>query len=121
MSAVHISESELHRLRTTLGKKRDELVAAQRATQPEQRGVADSESEAGDIAEQMIEQESARRVGAFDAALLADVERALKKIEDGGYGLSEVSGKPIPLARLEVMPWARRTIEEEDHAAKPAR
>jgi len=115
MSADHISESDLQRLRTKLGKKRDELIAAQRATQHDQRGVvADNESEAGDIAEQMIEQESALRVGAFDAALLADVERALKKIEDGRYGVSEGSGKPIPLARLEVVPWARRTADEED-------
>jgi len=115
MSADHISESDLQRLRTKLGKKRDELIAAQRATQSDQRGVVgDPESEDGDLAEQVIEQDAALRVGAFDAALLADVERALKKIEDGSYGVSEASGKPIPLARLEVVPWARRTAEEED-------
>jgi len=119
MSDNHLSESDLQRLRTKLGKKRDELIAAQRAAQDDQRGVvADHESEDGDIAEQMIEQESARRVGAFDAALLADVERALKKIEDGRYGMSEGTGKPIPLARLEVVPWARRTADEEDRKAR---
>jgi DnaK suppressor protein len=115
MNADHISESDLQRLRTKLGTQRDKLIAAQRAAQRDQRGVVgDNESEEGDLAEQVIEQESALRVGAFDAALLADVERALKKIEDGNYGVSEDTGKPIPLERLEVVPWARRTADEED-------
>ena len=45
---------------------------------------------------------------------LAEVEKALKRIEDGTYGVSEVSGKPIPLERLEALPWASRLVEEEE-------
>ena len=43
---------------------------------------------------------------------MAQIERALKKIELGTYGLSDVSGKPIPRERLEAMPEAVLTVEE---------
>jgi DnaK suppressor protein len=40
-------------------------------------------------------------------ARLNDVNRALKKIEDGTYGKCEVSGEPIEQDRLEANPAAR--------------
>jgi DnaK suppressor protein len=45
---------------------------------------------------------------------LAEVGRALEKIAEGTYGLSDASGDPIPRARLEAKPEARHTIEEEE-------
>jgi len=45
---------------------------------------------------------------------LAAVERAEARLEAGTYGLSVESGEPIPDARLEALPTAERTIEEED-------
>ena len=44
---------------------------------------------------------------------LAALERAEARLADGTYGLSVESGKPIPDARLEALPTAERTIEEE--------
>ena len=41
---------------------------------------------------------------------LADVERALAKLDNGTYGTCEVCAKPIGEARLEAMPTARRCI-----------
>lgn len=38
---------------------------------------------------------------------LIDIEDALKKIEDGTYGICEVSGEPIEMDRLEANPAAR--------------
>jgi DnaK suppressor protein len=43
---------------------------------------------------------------------LRDVTHALKRIQEGTYGLSEVSGKPIPLERLEILPWATCLVDE---------
>ncbi len=42
---------------------------------------------------------------------LFEIDAALKKIQDGAYGLCEISGKPIPHARLEALPFARYTVE----------
>jgi len=42
---------------------------------------------------------------------LFEIDAALKKIEVGQYGICEISGKPIPHARLEARPFARYTVE----------
>jgi DnaK suppressor protein len=46
---------------------------------------------------------------------LAAVERAEARLAAGTYGLSIESGKPIPDERLEAVPTAERTVEEEAH------
>ena len=43
---------------------------------------------------------------------LSAIRRALEKIEDGTYGLSDESGKSIPKARLEAVPESALTVEE---------
>src|SRR5213076_3396228 len=42
---------------------------------------------------------------------LYEIDQALKRIELGTYGVCEMSGKPIPHARLEAIPFARFTVE----------
>ena len=42
---------------------------------------------------------------------LAEVEEALRRIELGTYGICEMSFKPIPIPRLEAIPFARLTVE----------
>jgi DnaK suppressor protein len=44
---------------------------------------------------------------------LEAVERAEKRLEEGTYGFSVESGDPIPAQRLEAIPWAERTAEEQ--------
>jgi DnaK suppressor protein len=45
---------------------------------------------------------------------LAALERAEARLAAGTYGLSVESGQPIPDARLEALPTAERTVEEEE-------
>jgi DnaK suppressor protein len=42
---------------------------------------------------------------------LYEIDEALKRIEDGSYGVCEISGKPIPHVRLEALPFTRYTVE----------
>ena len=42
---------------------------------------------------------------------LYEIEEALKRVDAGSYGICEMSGKPIPHARLEAIPFARFTVE----------
>jgi RNA polymerase-binding transcription factor len=44
---------------------------------------------------------------------LAAVERAEARLAEGTYGLSVESGQPIPDSRLEALPTAERTVEEQ--------
>jgi DnaK suppressor protein len=47
------------------------------------------------------------------AEQLAAVERAEARLAAGTYGVSVLSGEPIPDGRLEAMPTAERTVEEQ--------
>jgi DnaK suppressor protein len=44
---------------------------------------------------------------------LAALERAEERLAAGAYGLSVESGEPIPDGRLEAVPTAERTVEED--------
>jgi DnaK suppressor protein len=41
---------------------------------------------------------------------LADVEKALTRLDTGGYGICEHCGHPIPAARLAIRPFARTCV-----------
>lgn len=45
---------------------------------------------------------------------LYEIDAALKRIEDGTYGVCELTGKAIPWERLEAIPWTRFSIEAEN-------
>ncbi len=59
-----------------------------------------------------IAYERAQLTAVLDAARrhLADVGDALDRLDAGGYGVCEVCGDPIPVARLEVRPFARTCV-----------
>jgi DnaK suppressor protein len=44
---------------------------------------------------------------------LGAIERAEQRLEEGTYGISVESGEPIPDGRLEAVPWADRTAQEQ--------
>ena len=44
--------------------------------------------------------------------LLGEIDAALKRIEDGTYGICEGCGKPIGEERLEAIPWTRFCIDD---------
>lgn len=46
--------------------------------------------------------------------LLADVEEALRRLQDGTYGRCLTCGQPIPYKRLEAIPWAVRDVVCEE-------
>jgi RNA polymerase-binding transcription factor DksA len=52
---------------------------------------------------------------------LYEIDQALKRIELGTYGTCEMSGKQIPRARLEAIPFARFTVECQSQLEKQNR
>jgi DnaK suppressor protein len=46
--------------------------------------------------------------------LIAKIEAALRRIDEGEYGYCEVTGEPISLARLEARPIATMTVEAQE-------
>ena len=48
-----------------------------------------------------------------DQDAVYEIEEALKRIEKKTYGICELTGKTIPKARLEAIPWTRFTVEAQ--------
>ncbi|MEA3144842.1 MAG: DnaK suppressor protein [Verrucomicrobiota bacterium] len=104
-------KSKLLHLRDTLldsmmGVSRDTLRSRAEGSEASAFGMhqADAGSDAydRDFALSLLSQEQ-------DA--LYEIEEALKRVDAGTYGVCEMSGKPIPHARLEAIPFARFTVE----------
>ncbi len=50
---------------------------------------------------------------AYEQNALEEIDAALRRIQEGRYGVCEMTGLPIPRRRLEAIPWARHTIEAQ--------
>ena len=53
-----------------------------------------------------------------DQDAIYEIEEALRRIEKGTYGVCELTGKTIPKARLEAIPWTRFTVEAQGQLEK---
>lgn len=76
-------------------------------------GPDDIEDEA-DEATMVRERDLAMIEGQLDRDTLERIDRALARVDEGTYGVSEVSGQPIPIERLEAVPWATTLTDERD-------
>lgn len=104
----------LSRLRDALARERDEHAAAFR--QPIEQGGLDS----ADIAAPLREHDALLAELLAEDAELAEIEDALQRIRDGGYGICAVTGEPISPERLRALPWTRfcsEVIAELERAA----
>src|SRR5690242_9587653 len=81
--------------------------------QPEDAATVDP-SDSGDASVDLQDREdTSDALGALQTQL-DEVEHALAKFATGTYGICERCGRPIPLARLRVLPEARYDVEYEE-------
>ena len=76
--------------------------------------LADYDNHPADMGTEQFEQQRDAGFNLMREDHLKEIDDALERIDNGTYGLSEKSGKPIPEERLEVMPIARNLVEEEE-------
>lgn len=50
--------------------------------------------------------------------VLRQIERALEKISEETYGVCDISGEDIPIARLEAVPYATMTVKAQERVEK---
>jgi len=109
-----LSESDLTEFRELLNRERSDLEGRLRTL--ERRLARDdnfNESEdLGDSATQVLNKEEFLSERRRTMERLRGVEQALARIEEGTYGISSVSGKPIPIERLRAMPTATKLVGE---------
>ena len=104
---------------------RDELVRIREGMTDDERNLAETEGEttldSGDLSQDMFTREMDASIGEQVERRLGEVDRALKKLEEGTYGLSDESGEQIPKGRLEAVPEAVYTVEEQQRREKERR
>lgn len=103
-------------LRTELRQAREAQETEEKDIQSESGGRArEYEEDAQNLAMLELDGNLATRA----ALRLAHIERALQKIDEGTYGVSDISEKLIPVERLEAVPEAIYTLAEQQ-AREPA-
>jgi len=100
----------LERLRAQLLARRDELRRRAGGTYSSNDSAI---GDAADIAQYNVSSDLNTHLISMEADELSEIEAALKKFHDGQYGVCEVSGRPIPIARLEAMPLTRYSVEAQ--------
>jgi DnaK suppressor protein len=105
-------KQRLQELKAELERVRDGLEEDQRFRAEEEEDF--TEHDAGDMSQSLFTREVDATVEQQVERRLENVERALQKIEEGTYGLSDDSGEQIPKGRLEAVPEAVRTVEEQE-------
>ena len=110
-----LKSQDLRRFQERLKAERDAIESRIATNKHEIQETVRDESGVGDSVDEsnlLSEREAEIDENARDQKELAQVKRALDRIEQGTYGLSEVSGKPIPIERLEALPYATTLVEE---------
>jgi DnaK suppressor protein len=117
LQGSRLDQAFLARQKRRLSELRQQILAVRRGEESEEASAnaetRDQAREFEDDAQKLTTLELEGNLAAADDARLSNIERALQKIDDGTYGLSDASGAPIPIERLEATPEALYTLAEQ--------
>src|SRR4051794_23932446 len=101
------------RARELLAAERERIERGLARLGREDAGEPSDDEDPGNLASELYQEELDEGLADDLREELAAVERAEARLAAGTYGLSIDSGKPISDERLEAIPTAERTVEEE--------
>ncbi|HHN77519.1 MAG TPA: TraR/DksA family transcriptional regulator [Phycisphaerales bacterium] len=107
---------ELNKYRKILIDKRRELLGDMEniesdALRSESGELSHFPQHMADQGSDTFEQSLSLDLAAVDRKMIKEIDDALERIDKGVYGICEMTGKPINIARLNELPWARYSIE----------
>ena len=118
-----MSSTDTDEFRTLLEQERERLTRAVGFLHDENPGTIEEElgevgsggtdNHLGDTASATFDRELDQGLEEGAQQTLAQIDAALRRIEDGTYGTCEVCGKPIGADRLRAIPWAKLCIEDQ--------
>jgi DnaK suppressor protein len=107
-------KSEWQKYYNTLLELRDRLVAQMNGLAKESAEEMSSYSlHMADSGTDNFDRDFALSLLSSDQDAMYEIEEALKRIERNTYGVCELTGKSIPKARLEAIPWTRFTVDAQ--------
>jgi DnaK suppressor protein len=126
------SPVNVERARERLLQQRERLQRIKEAlsSEPGQGGVSErdalselslADQHPADLGTEMFEREKDQSILERVEAEMADVDRALKRADEGTYGLCEACGRKLANARLQIKPEARFCVDDQAAAEREAR
>ena len=111
-----LTEKEIAYFKERLLQKRREVLAESDYILRSDKMILDRNDmkDEVDLASIAIQQDVTFRLLDRSRKLLAEIQRALKKIDNGDFGICEGTGEPIPKKRLELAPWVRHSVEHKE-------
>ncbi len=103
---------------------RDDFIAQGLTTESEEDSLSELSSvdqHQADVGTETFDRERDLSILERVEAELVDVEHALRRLDEGTYGLCEACGQPISDDRLEAQPAARFCVEDQAKAEREAR
>lgn len=107
MQAEHLTKEDIALFKRKLLEMKEEAEDYTEQGNKQEDELASVNNHPADLGTEQFEQQRDAGIDQMRKEELKNIEDALQRIEDGTYGISEQSGKPIPKERLEVMPTAR--------------
>lgn len=119
---AHLTKQQLDELKKKLFKDREKIlqtITMLEAQDPfkDPDHVNDNAAIDTEIREQMGHDTVEAEIKSLKKKLRL-VEKALKRMDQGTYGLDDKTGKPIPFERLSIVPEAQHAVEVEKRLVK---
>jgi len=113
---MSLTQAEIGKFRDLLLAKRNEILGnvismEDEALHRQRSDLSNMPIHMADIGTDNYETEYTLGLVDSERKLMRDIDEALDRIENCTYGICEGSGKSIPKARLEAIPWARYCVE----------
>lgn len=116
-----LKKTDIERFRKRLLEMRNQLThslkgsTAEVKTPDEATGYSQHQADQGtDDFDRTISLE----VTSKEYGMLRQIDRALQKIDENTYGVCDVTGEDIPIARLEAIPYATMTVKAQEKFEK---
>jgi len=115
---MSLTTEQIDELRDQLRSERRRILGNIEALQAEFGSTISEESDEHGLESHLADQgtvtflrERDLSIEEHEEQLLSEIDAALKRMEDGTYGICEVDGTPIEFERLQALPWARTHIK----------
>lgn len=122
MTEQLFTAEELKRFRQKLLAAKAEVLQRVRRTESGGRAVNEAAGarDSGDQAQDSFTRDLLFGLSQSDRALLREIEAALQRLEQGTFGICEMTGEPIEKKRLEAIPWARYSLKAQEKMERSA-
>jgi DnaK suppressor protein len=118
---MSISQSDIEKFRLRLLEMRRQMTESLEVSTADAKNVDDENAYSQHQADQGTDdfnRSVSLELSSQEFAVLRQIDRALEKIEEGSFGICDVSGDEIPRKRLDAIPYATMTVQAQEKVEK---